>query len=128
MVDAVLAHRRGHPYATQELCYFLWGGDAGGRGLDQERFEAALADVLRSENAHFDLIWEKASKLSGWCSRPGARAGPALSGAYRSRHRLPGPSSVQRALEALSRNFELIVREADHRIAEPFLADWLLTR
>jgi hypothetical protein len=129
VVDAVLATTRGHPYATQELCYFLWEETPEGEEATRERFEAALADVLRSENAHFDLIWEKASKLQRLLLQALAREqGRPLSGAYRSRHRLPGPSSVQRALEALSRD-ELIVREeADHRIAEPFLADWLLTR
>ena len=51
--------------------------------------------------------------------------GRPLSGDYRRRHKLPGASTVQRALEALTRN-ELVTRSADeYRIAEPFLADWL---
>ena len=52
--------------------------------------------------------------------------GRPLAGEYRRRHGLPGPSSVQRALDALRKD-ELVTRDTDgaHRIAEPFLADWL---
>jgi hypothetical protein len=40
-------------------------------------------------------------------------------------HRLPGASTVQRALEALERQ-ETVVRDGSSwRIAEPFLAQWL---
>jgi DNA-binding IclR family transcriptional regulator len=51
--------------------------------------------------------------------------GRPLSGDYRRRHKLPGASTVQRALQALMRN-ELVTRSGnEYRIAEPFLADWL---
>ena len=51
--------------------------------------------------------------------------GRPLSGGYRNRHRLPGPSSVQRALQTLVRD-ELVARaEGVHRISEPFLAEWI---
>ena len=52
--------------------------------------------------------------------------GRPLASEYRRRHGLPGPSSVQRALQALLKD-ELIAREesGEYRIAEPFLAEWL---
>jgi DNA-binding IclR family transcriptional regulator len=51
--------------------------------------------------------------------------GRPLSGDYRRRHKLPGASTVQRALQALTRN-ELVTRSGnEYRVAEPFLADWL---
>src|SRR3954452_2603103 len=40
----------GHPYATQELLYALWE--------EEGSFDRALDAVLRSENAHFGLLWE----------------------------------------------------------------------
>src|SRR3954466_240655 len=43
----------GHPYATQELLYFLWE--------EEGSLDRALDAVLRSENAHFGLLWERAS-------------------------------------------------------------------
>jgi hypothetical protein len=52
--------------------------------------------------------------------------GRPLAGEYRRRHGLGAASSVQKAVEALVRD-ELVAREPDgsHRIAEPFLAEWI---
>jgi len=125
-IDQVLRITASHPYGTQELCYFLWAevpprGTAGAEELD-----AALGNVLRSENAHFTRIWEKASRvqrltLEGLAREPGRP----LAGAYRHRHGLPGPSSVQKALQVLEAD-ELVVRDggAGYRIMEPFLTEW----
>jgi uncharacterized protein len=53
---AALEITGGHPYATQELLYFLW---------EERTLERALAAVLRSEHAHFSLLWERASGGEG---------------------------------------------------------------
>src|SRR5688572_15640470 len=58
LVSELLSHTRGHPYATQELCYFLWEETPFDSTATEEGLEAALAAVLRSENAHFQLRWE----------------------------------------------------------------------
>ena len=125
-VDQVLGVTRGHPYATQELCYFLWqrvpqGASAGGQHVGD-----ALADVLRSEHAHFTLIWGRASSAQRSLLHALAREpGHPLSTAYRRRFALPGPSTMQKALQALERE-ELIARAGGHaEISEPFLAEWI---
>jgi hypothetical protein len=126
VVRSLLASTGGHPYATQELAYFLWEETPTGSEANAARLERALANVLHAEHAHFDLVWDRASTaqrlvLGALASEPGRP----LSGDYRRRHRLPGPSTVQRALEALTRE-ELVSRtDGEHSIAEPFLADWL---
>ena len=52
--------------------------------------------------------------------------GHPLSAAYRRRFALPGPSTVQKALEALERD-ELIVRAGGFaEISEPFLGEWIV--
>src|SRR3954447_9789081 len=61
LADAVLAITRGHPYATQELAYFLWEETPRRAAANDERLEEALAKVLRSEHAHFSLVWDRAS-------------------------------------------------------------------
>jgi len=125
-IAAVLETTGGHPYATQELCYFLWEETPTGRLAGPVEYERALADVLRAEHAHFELIWDTASSvqrrtLQALAQQPGRP----LSGDYRRRHKLPGASTVQRALQALTRN-ELVGRTgSEYRVAEPFLADWL---
>ena len=128
-VDAVLATTRGHPYATQEVCYALWEETAprGKAGLPQ--FEAALEQVLRSENAHFTLIWDQASRVQR-ATLQALAAEPLVSATsedFRRRHGLPGGSSVQRALDALI-DEEVVLREGPgaYRIGEPFLAEWIV--
>ena len=129
VVERVLALTGGHPYATQELCYFLWEETAAGGTAQFAHFEAALADVLRSEDAHFTLVWENASGVQRLVLEAVAREpGPALGSEYRRRHGLAAASSVQKALAVLSRR-ELVARDVTgHRIAEPFLAEWLERR
>ena len=125
-VAAVLEATGGHPYATQELCYFLWEETPKGRRAGIAEYERALADVLRAEHAHFALIWDQAATVQRLMLQALAQErGRPLSGDYRRRYKLPGPSTVQRALQALTRA-ELVTRSAgEYRIAEPFLADWL---
>jgi uncharacterized protein len=127
VLDAVLDATGGHPYATQEICYFLWEETPRQGTARRARFDDALASVLRSERAHFDLVWENAPTTQRLVLQALAREpGRPLRADYRRRHNLPAASSVQRAVETLVRN-ELIHRGADraYRIAEPFLAEWL---
>jgi uncharacterized protein len=126
-VDALLGITGGHPYATQELCYALWEQTPAGEEADGDRFEAALEAVLRSEHAHFSLVWDRATSLQRRVLVALAReSGRPLGSDYRRRHELPGPSSVQRALQSLTRE-EFVAGDGPvHRIAEPFLAEWVL--
>jgi AAA+ ATPase superfamily predicted ATPase len=127
LVDRVLGVTRGHPYATQELCYFLWEEVPEGFSAGEGDLDDALAAVLRSENSHFDRIWDKAARshrlvlqaLAKEPSRP-------ISEEYRRRHGLPADATVRKAIRTLSED-ELVLRDDDgYRIAEPFLAEWIL--
>jgi uncharacterized protein len=126
-VDAILDSTGGHPYATQELCYFAWQETAADERAEAEHVDAALTKVLRSEHAHFSLLWERASSVQRvLLGELALEPGRPLTGDYRRRHNLPAPSTIQRAVEALERD-ELVAR--DHgsvRIVEPFLAAWLV--
>ncbi|MEA2427057.1 MAG: hypothetical protein QOF37_685 [Thermoleophilaceae bacterium] len=126
-LEAVLAHTGGHPYATQELCYFLWQATPVGDTATAGTVEDALAAVLRSEDAHFGLVWESASVAQRLVLQALAREpGSPLATDYRRRHGLPAASTVQRALGYLERD-ELVARDRGAaRIAEPFLAEWVL--
>src|SRR5262245_18336126 len=127
IVERVLDTTHGHPYATQELCYFLWGETEEGAVTGGVQYDAALEKLLRAEQAHFGLVWRKAARAQRVLLLALAREpGRPLASDYRRRHALPGPSSVQRALDALSKD-ELVAREAggEYGIAEPFLGEWL---
>jgi hypothetical protein len=128
VVDQVLERTAGHPYATQELCYFLWDRTPFDGAATELELDAALTAVLRSEYAHFEARWDEASSaqklvLQALAEEPGRP----LSSAYRSRNELPSPSTVQAALEALV-DRELVGRRAPglYAISEPFLAEWIL--
>ncbi len=129
VVEALLEITHAHPYGTQELAYALWEVTSDGVSAAHEDLTRALRRVLRSENAHFARIWERAPKaqrvlLEALAAEPG---GQVLSVGYRRTHNLPGPSTVQRALEALVED-ELATRfDGGYRIAEPFLAEWITT-
>jgi hypothetical protein len=71
-------------------------------------------------------VWGRASSAQRSLLHALARdSGHPLSAAYRRRFALPGPSTVQKALEALERE-ELVVRSGGHaEISEPFLAEWI---
>ena len=128
-VDRLLAITGGHPYATQELAYFLWQETPRRRQATVAHLETALAKVLRSEHAHFSLVWERAAGgqrqvLQALASEPGAP----LSTEYRRRYGLAAPSSVQKALATLERE-ELVARvDGQVRIVEPFLREWILSQ
>jgi hypothetical protein len=127
VVDRVLEATLGHPYATQELCYFVWAETPEGGVAADVEYDAALEKLLRAEHAHFGLVWQKAARAQRLVLQAlAAEPGRPLAGPYRRRYGLPGPSSVQRALDALGKD-ELVRRDAggDHWIAEPFLAEWL---
>jgi hypothetical protein len=125
--DRLLEVTGGHPYATQELAYSLWEQTPFDGEADDELLARALALVLQSEHAHFSLVWEGLSAgqrvlLEALAREPGRP----LSGAYRARHQLSAPSSIQTALKALV-DRELVEREpgGGYRVMEPFLVEWL---
>jgi hypothetical protein len=118
----------GHPYATQELAYFVWElvpprVEAG--PLDVEE---ALVRVLRSEHNHFIQVWDEAPRpqrllLVALADEPTS----AVYGApYHERHELPPNPTLQTALRGLLRK-ELVARneEREYCVIEPFLSEWL---
>jgi hypothetical protein len=125
--DRLLQITRGHPYATQELCYSLWEQTPFDGHAEGDLLDRALGLVLQSEHAHFSLVWDGLAAgqrvlLEALAREPGRP----LAGEYRARHALAGPSSVQGALAALIER-ELIERDPDggYRVMEPFLTEWL---
>jgi hypothetical protein len=127
VVERVLAITLGHPYATQELCYFLWEQTGSRRRVSGDDLDVALANVLRSEHSHFSGLWDKATAnqrllLQALAAEPGRP----LSEAYRSRHNLKPASTTQKAIDGLVLA-EVVEKTAGFvRISEPFYAEWLV--
>ncbi len=125
-LDLVLATSRGHPYATQELCYFLWQRTSESATATFADAESAIADVLRSEDSHFASVWDSApTQQRVLLQALAVEEGRPFASDYRRRHGLPGTSSIQRALGRLE-EAELVSRsEGRAWISEPFLAQWV---
>ena len=125
-VETLLRLTGGHPYATQELCYFLWQQTPNGEIATADRLSRALEAVLRSENAHFSLLWEDASGVQKLVLQALAQEpGRPFTAAYRERHDLPAATNVQKALKALEKREVVVGSGGEYRIGEPFLAEWL---
>lgn len=125
-VEELLRVTGGHPYATQELGYFLWEETPEGEVASPQRLQFALEAVLRSENAHFGLLWEGASSVQRLVLQAlAAEAGHPYRNDYRARHELPATASVQKALRALEQREVVAGSNGAYRIVEPFLAEWL---
>jgi len=126
VIAQILTITGGHPYATQELCYFLWEETPTRRAATPERLDAAIERVLRSEHTHFSLLWDRASANQKLVLQALAREpGHPFAEDYRRRHALRAVSSTQKAVEALARD-ELVGRDRGRAwIAEPFLAEWI---
>lgn len=126
VVGELLGRTGGHPYATQELCYFLWEKtgtvEASGVELGQ-----ALDSVLRSEHTHFSLLWDDASAVQRTLLVALAReTGRPFTSDYRDRHELPPVTNVQKALRTLTKQEIVAGKDGVYRIVEPFLPEWLL--
>ena len=127
-VARLLAITRGHPYATQELAYFVWELIGNGDEASAVDVEDALSRVLRSEHNHFVQLWDDASHpqrllLLALAEEPS----PSIySAEYHSRHDLPRNPTLQRALASLTKK-ELVARnpEGEYCVIEPFLTEWL---
>jgi hypothetical protein len=126
VLDGVLTVTAGHPYGTQELCYFLWEEVREGWSARQDDFERALTNVLHSENAHFARIWSKAVPNHRLILQVLAKEPfRTLSDEFRRRQGLPHDATVRKALNAMIDD-ELVLRDdRGYRIAEPFLAEWI---
>lgn len=127
VVRRALEKTGGHPYATQRLCYEIWQAtDLGETAADVE-LDLALEAVLIGEDGYLMLTWEDSAKAQQLVLGALAREpGHPLRKEYRSRHRLPAATNVQRAIGGLTRR-ELIAKDEDGtiRIAEPFFAEWI---
>ena len=120
-------HTEGHPYATQELAYFVWEATAPGEVAGDEEVERGLASVLRSEHSHFSLLWEGAARSQRLLLEALAREQPGrpFSAGYRHEHGLPSAATMQKAARALREREVVTGERGAYRITMPFLSDWV---
>ena len=116
----------GHPYATQELCYFLWEQTPFDGGAGAEELEAALAGCCAPRTRTFRCAGATPRRAEGRARRrsptsPGARVQD-----YRPRHELPAPAPAEGARRAAPARTGRARSRGRYCIAEPFFAEWIL--
>ena len=122
----ILTITGGHPYATQELCYFLWEETptAPRRDRGAPRRRARARPALRA-HALQPAVGPRAGNQKLVLQALAREPGHPFAEDYRRRHGLRAASSTQKAVEALARD-ELVGRDRGRAwIAEPFLAEWI---
>ncbi len=126
-LERLVGATQGHPYGTQELAYYTWQEVASGAHAFVDHVEAALENVLRSENRHFSRIWEDATEhqrllLIALVDGPQN----IYTVDFRESYGFPSNSYVQRAVKTLVGQ-ELVGQAEDraYLIIEPFLAEWI---
>lgn len=127
-INRLLEASGGHPYATQELAYFVWELVPTGHYAHVADVERAVAQALRSEHNHFAKLWEDAPHtqrllMLALAVEPTVAV---YANEYEERHELPSKPTLQTALAGLVKK-EVVGRNADgeHAIVEPFFAEWL---
>jgi hypothetical protein len=123
----VLELTDGHPYATQQLLYFLWEELPVGFPASGADVERALERVVDAETSYFSLVWDAATRNERLLlAALGREPGRPYSVDFRRRHGLASASHVQKSLAALVRR-GLVRKDGGgvYRLAEPFLPRWL---
>lgn len=127
VLDKLLDATEGHPYATQELCYFVWELVPDGHHAFANDVTDGLTQVLRTEHNHFSRIWDDATENERSLLLALTELPLRLyTDEAKARHGLRSDSHVQRAVGALEKE-ELIGKNSygEYRIIEPFLREWI---
>ncbi|MGH3104126.1 MAG: AAA family ATPase [Gaiellaceae bacterium] len=126
-VERILDLTDGHPYDTQELCYFTWArANAARVSAGPALVDEALDEVLKADSSRFTTLWERLSSHQRLVLTALAReTGPVFSEAYRRRHKLGSSSTVAYSLERLADQELVDSQEGRYRLPDVFLRAWV---
>ena len=117
------------PYDVQRLAHETWDEVRGRnrRRATLEDLHQALRRLLAQHQMFFEAVWQHLTLTQRAVLRAVVLEGGRglLSADVRTRHRLGGPSTVQRALAALVRD-DVIMREGDrYAVVDSLLREWV---
>jgi hypothetical protein len=120
------------PYDVQRLAHETWDEvhAAGRRKATLDDLHLALRRLLAEQDPVFEAMWQRLTLAQRAVLRAVVveDGKSVLSADARDRHRLGGPSTVQAALTALTRN-DLIARERDrYVVVDSLLREWVARR
>ena len=117
------------PYDVQRLAHESWDDvrAAGKRRIGVEDLHATLHRLLAEQETMFEAVWQRLTLAQRATLRAVvlAEGRELLSADLRNRYRLGGASTVQTALQALTRE-DLIAREADrYVVVDSLMREWI---
>ena len=120
------------PYDVQRLAHELWDEVRAGRrtraGLDD--LHLTLTRLLGEQDTIFEEAWQRLTLAQRAVLRAVVLENgiEILSADVRTRHRLPGPSSVQSALAALARHDVLLREGTRYVLSDSLYREWIARR
>jgi len=120
------------PYDIQRLAHETWDDikRAGGRRASLEHLHATLGRLLSEQDTLFEALWQRLTLVQRAALRAVVlqEGRELLSADTRTRHRLSGPSSVQKSLAALAKQ-DLVVQEGGkYVVVDSLFREWVARR
>jgi hypothetical protein len=100
---------------------------AGGRVAGLDHLHATLGRLLAEQDTIFEAIWQRLTLAQRAALRAVVLQGgrELLSGDTRARHRLAGPSTIQRSLSALVKQDVVLKEDTQYVVVDSLLREWV---
>jgi len=128
VLGQILSLTNGHPYYTQQLCYFLWEAVKMRKKVTIDDIDHSFDESLTNEDAYFRQVWEELPltqrKLLIAIAKEGGKH--ILSGDFLLGNSLGPVSSVQLAAKALTQQKGILDKIKDeYQFTDPFFRIWI---
>jgi hypothetical protein len=132
LAEAIVDLSGNLPYDVQRLAHETWDDvrSRGGRKATLEGLHDTLARLLSEQETLFEALWQRLTLQQRATLRAVVlQAGREIHSAdARSRHRLGGPSSIQTALAALTKQDVLLKEGPRYVVVDSLLREWVARR
>jgi hypothetical protein len=132
LADAIVDLSGNLPYDVQRLAHETWDDvrSRGGRKATLEDLHGTLARLLSEQETLFEALWQRLTLQQRATLRAVVLQGgrEIHSADARSRHRLGGPSSIQTALAALTKQDVLLKEGPRYVVVDSLLREWVARR
>ena len=132
LAEAIVDLAENLPYDVQRLAHETWDDvrARGGRKVTLENLHDTLARLLSEQETIFEALWGRLTLQQRATLRAVVLQGgrEIHSADARSRHRLGGPSTIQKSLVALSNQDVLLKEGARYLVMDSLLREWVARR
>jgi uncharacterized protein len=132
LAEAIVDLSGNLPYDVQRLAHETWDDvrSRGGRKATLEDLHGTLARLLSEQETLFEALWQRLTLQQRATLRAVVLQGgrEIHSADARSRHRLGGPSSIQTALAALTKQDVLLKEGPRYVVVDSLLREWVARR